>query len=158
MLKGCQQETLTQRGFWLAAGSADAVGGLLDELGKGGLTPAAQAALQGCCDVHTLASVLRAWLRRQPALIPPASFPAFAELGRLGSGHPGIVAAAEGCVAGLPGSGSQAALRALLGFLQRVDGFATKMTPGNLGMVFAPTLLNRSGEVKGSPCVPLSPA
>ena len=34
-------------------------------------------------------------------------------------------------------------LRALLGFLQRVDAKASRMTPDNLSRVFAPTVLKR---------------
>ena len=138
----------------LPSGAAVEVGELL-ELAKGGLTPATQVALKGCSDVHTLASALRAWLREQPALIPPTSYAEFEKLASLGVEHPAIIAAAEGCVAGLPESGSQATLRALLGFLQRVDGKVTKMTSDNLGMVFAPTLLNRTGEVKRTWHVPM---
>ena len=130
-----------------ALGSAVEVGELL-ELTKGGLTPATQAALKGCSEVHTLASVLRAWLREQPALIPPSSFAEFEKLASLGVEQPAITVAAEGCVVGLPDLGNQATLRALVGFLQRVDGKATMMAPDNLGMVFAPTLLNRTTEVK----------
>ena len=126
----------------------------------------AEAAVKSCSDVHTLGSLLRAWLREQPAALIPAS--EFGTFGMLesrhrfnavgleklasrtivgGRDHDGDLevatcSAAEACVSALPTEG-QALLRALVSFLQQIDGEASKMTVDNLGVVFAPTLFPR---------------
>jgi hypothetical protein len=130
-------DALHTDGIFRQSGTRTEVDSLLNQLGSGG--SGAPAAINACLDVHVLASLLRAWLRERSALIPPASI---AQLETLGVTPSSIDCARF--IDTLPQPG-QAQLRAVIGFLQRLDTAATRMTFENVGVVFAPTLLRRDG-------------
>ena len=136
---------LTTEGIFRVPGSRSDVDQLLVVVqAEGLLTQASSAALLGCSDVHTMASLLRAWLRSAP-LIPPTAFAQFEQLALADDGSDQAATPVESCLSTLPAA-NQVLLRVLIGFLQHVDAASTKMTADSLGMVFAPTLLCRDGQ------------
>ena len=137
-----QLGALTTEGIFRISGSQSDVDQLLVAVQTEDFS---QAALLRCSDVHTMASLLRAWLRSAP-LIPPAAFAQFEQLACMVDGDSNKAATpVDSCVSALPAA-NQALLRALIEFLQDIDVASTKMTADNLGMVFAPTLLCRDAQ------------
>eukprot|EP01043_Picozoa_sp_COSAG02_P050202 COSAG02_NODE_5133_length_4601_cov_5.407152_1_plen_1219_part_00 len=128
-------DALTSEGIFRLAGSNAAVTSMMDQL-QDGLPP--RKVLRGCHEVDDVATFLGRWLREQPMLIPATSFVESEEL---------LIANADAAmcetfVASLPEPG-QGLLRALVGFLQRVDAETARMTPDNLSRVFALTVFKR---------------
>ena len=126
---------LTADGIFRLAGSNDDVSAMMEQL-RAGAPP--HGILSACDEVNDAATFLGRWLREQPMVVPVDRF---AECDAL------LAAAADGAaceefVGSLPEPG-QGLLRALIGFLQRVDAEATRMTPDNLSRVFAMTLIYR---------------
>ena len=131
---------LTANGIFRLAGSNDDVSAMMDELRAG--TPPRDI-LSACDEVNDAATFLGRWLREQPMVIPADRFAECdALLAAAGVESADDSAACEAFVGSLPEPG-QGLLRALIGFLQRVDGEATRMTPDNLSRVFAMTLIYR---------------
>ena len=125
---------------WASLHAAGADGGSVQQRIRG--------VLATCDDPHDMASLLGRWLREQYPMVPPGFFPFCATAGLNTAGHPitqteDAVESIEICVDALPQPG-QGLLRALIGLLQEVDPEVTRMTPENLGRVFAPTVIHRS--------------
>ena len=147
-------------GIFRVPGAADTVDALQRQVaaaatalpgdGGGGDLPVQErmrAVLQGCNDAHDMASLLSRWLRSQHPMVPPGYY-AFCATAGLDAAmqprpHQDAVEAIELCVDALPQPG-QGLLRALVGLLQEIEAGPTRMTPENLGRVFAPTIMRRS--------------
>eukprot|EP01043_Picozoa_sp_COSAG02_P029837 COSAG02_NODE_1875_length_10575_cov_19.141848_4_plen_1839_part_00 len=122
-------------GIFRVSGATDAVCALEQQIRE---SWDAKPALAACTEVHDVAVLMCRWLRNQETLIPAPHVDLVAGLVE----RDADAASLEAFVCGLPEPGQQI-LRYVVAFLQEINPETSRMGPGNLGAVFAPTLVKR---------------
>jgi hypothetical protein len=131
---------LDTEGIFRIAGSASAIKALSNTLDSGGKVD------YGTLDVHTLAGLLKLWLRSLPEPLTTCDlYPAFIQAPREGDEEAAVEALRQ--VVGRLPAYNKFCLHYILAFLHEVASHSdnNKMNLNNLGIVFGPNLLARRG-------------